>query len=163
MDSAPSILGISEIVISVANLPVMREFYSNVLGFPLHSQATHEHPPGQSKSETGEPTICFLKMADIDTPLGRNKHPQFLVLIDYQRHYFARQRLVGHDVSRSTLNHLAFEIPPGSYEAHKSRLEKLNLAPVESSFPNLEAQALFIKDPEGNVLELICNHPSPDS
>jgi len=158
MDTVPPITGVAEVVLSVRDIPTMREFYQKVLGFRLLSESCHEM--GADADPDGEPTITFLVVRDEDTPLGRNGHPQLLVLIDHQRHIFARQRLVGHDVSRSTLNHLALEIPLESYDAHRERLNKLGLDPTPSKFPNMQARALFFKDPEGNTLELICHDPS---
>jgi len=151
----PSILGVSEIVLSVADLPVMRQFYVEVLGFPVLreiSMETETAVPG------GEPTISFLKLQDCDTPLGRHLHPQMLVLIDYQRHVYARERFTGHEVGKSTLNHLAFEISPEDYEWYSDRLSELGVGLHFSEFPDLSARAIFFNDPEGNVLELICHH-----
>ena len=122
MKTAPPILGVSEVVLNAADLPKLREFYRKVLGFELHSQVNRENAPGEPQASDSNPTICFLTITATETPLGRNKHPQFLVLIDYRRHYFAKQRFNGHDVKRSTLNHLAFEIPPDSFEDHFERL-----------------------------------------
>ena len=152
----PPITGVAEVVLSVSNLPEMREFYRSVLGFEVLSEGCYPDSPEEEPG--GEPTICFLIVREQDTPLGRNGHPQLLALIDHRRHASARARLVGHDVKRSTLNHLAFEIPPGSYRAHFDRLVELGLEPSESEFPNMQARAMFFKDPEGNVLELICHH-----
>jgi catechol 2,3-dioxygenase-like lactoylglutathione lyase family enzyme len=153
----PGISGVAEIVLSVRDLPRMREFYRRVLGFALLSEARYE--TGPEPDEGGEPTICFLTIRQLDSPLGRHGHPQLLALIDYRRHVFARPRFVGHDPSRSTLNHLAFEIPPSTYEAHERRLTELGLEPRRSEFPDMSARALFFRDPEGNTLELICHHP----
>ena len=107
MSSAPAIRGVSEIVLSVADLPRMRTFYTDVMGFRLHGEYSME---SATHDPDGEATITFLTITDVDTPLGRGGHPQMLVLIDHRRHVHARKRLVGHDVTRSTLNHLAFEI-----------------------------------------------------
>ena len=153
MDPVPPITGVAEIVLSVADLPAMRSFYEQVLGFPVHSEASLE-TEGVDDPE-GEPTISFLTIKELQTPLGAS-HPQMLVLIDYQRHASARRRLIGHDVQRSTLNHLAFEIPPNSYDAHLARLQRLGLNPVEAEFPAVDAKAIFFRDPENNALELIC-------
>lgn len=158
MTAVPPITGVAEVVLSVRDLPRMRRFYGDVLGFPLLSQASHTR--GAEADDEGEPTIAFLTIAPADTPLGRNGHPTLLVLIDVARHVFARSRFDGHDVRRSTLNHLAFEIPPESYAAHHARLTQLGLQPEESVFPAMNARALFFKDPEGNQLELICHDPS---
>ena len=156
MSAVPPITGVAEIVLSVADLPAMRQFYVDVLGFPLHSEISME---SDTPDPDGEATISFLTIQPLETPLGL-RHPQLLVLIDYQRHVFARDRLQGHDVTRSTLNHLAFEIPPHAYTDHLTRLQQLQLNPVETEFPDMLARALFFRDPEGNVLELICRNPA---
>ena len=39
MTSGPAITGVAEIVLSVRDLPRMRQFYEDVLGFGLLSQA----------------------------------------------------------------------------------------------------------------------------
>ncbi|MEM8736396.1 MAG: VOC family protein [Planctomycetota bacterium] len=151
-DDVPPISGIAEIVLSVADLPKMRAFYTHVLGFRLHSEISMETT---EPDPDGEPTISFLTIAETETPLGRGGHPQMLVLIDYARHVFAKSRLVGHDVRRSTLNHLAFEIPPSARDAHLERLKKLGIPTTLAEFPNMNARAIFFSDPEGNALELI--------
>lgn len=155
MTSGTAILGIAEIVLSVRDLPRMRQFYQDVLDFRLLRQACHQH--GSEPDAVGEPTIVFLTIRELDTPLGRHGHPQLLALIDYKRHVFARERFDGHEPSKSTLNHLAFEIPPDRYEAERIRLEALGLTPRAVQFPGMSARALFFQDPEGNELELICH------
>jgi catechol-2,3-dioxygenase len=155
MTTRPPIIAVAEIVLNVRDLPVMREFYRTVLGFELLSEACHE--TGAEPDADGQPTIAFLTIKALDTPLGRNGHPQLLVLIDFRRHVFAKGNFVGHEPTQSTLNHLAFEIPPESYDAHKQRLEALGLSPREAKFPAMSAQALFFHDPERNTLEFICH------
>ena len=158
MKDALPITGIAEIVLSVRNLPLMRDFYREVLGFDLLFEACHDK--GLEPTPDGAPTISFLTIKQLDTPLGRHGHPQLFVVIDFQRHAAARERLTGHDPTKSTLNHLAFEIPPESHEAHQKRLEALGLTPRAVKFPNMDAKALFFNDPEGNELELICHDES---
>ncbi len=162
MAAIPPITGVAEIVLSVRDLPKMRDFYREVLGFALLGEACHE--TGPEPDLDGEPTIAFLTIKQMDTPLGRHGHPQLLALIDFQRHVFAKARFDGHEPARSTLNHLAFEIAPESYEAHKQRLETLGLRPRQAAFPAMTARALFFSDPEQNLLELICHAlPTTDS
>jgi catechol 2,3-dioxygenase-like lactoylglutathione lyase family enzyme len=158
MTTSAAIIGIAEIVLNVRDLPRMRDFYQQVLGFKLLSEACHESGP--EPDPDGEPTIAFLTIQQADTPLGRHGHPQLLALIDFQRHVFAKERFDGHEPSRSTLNHLAFEIQAESYEAEKERLETIGLSPRPVAFPAMTARALFFNDPEQNLLELICHAPS---
>lgn len=141
-----AIKAIAEIVINVDDIDRAREFYENVLGFTLHSQFPEE-----------EPTIVFLTIAEVDSPLGNNGHPQLFAMIDPHRHPPAKKRFRGLDVGLSSLNHLAFEIEPAAYDSEKARLESLGLMVTEQTFPHMHAKALFFRDPEGNVLEFICH------
>ncbi len=161
MITTAGIIGIAEIVLNVRDLPGMRDFYQDVLGFKLLSQACHENGP--EPDPDGEPTIAFLTIQQVETPLGRHGHPQLLALIDFQRHIFAKEQFDGREPRRSTLNHLAFEIQPESYEAEKERLESLGLSPRTVAFPAMTARGLFFNDPEQNVLELICHAPSTEA
>ena len=137
---------IAEIVINVEDIDRARDFYESVLGFTLHSQYPAE-----------EPTIVFLTIAEVDSDLGNNGHPQLFALIDPHRHPPAKKRFRGLDVGVSSLNHLAFEIEPANYETEKTRLASLGLVVSEEVFPHMSAKALFFRDPEGNVLEFICH------
>ena len=152
------ITGVAEIVLSVRDLPTMRAFYIETLGFTMNHEYSIETDAGHDPN--GEPTITFLKIRDQGTDLARGGHPVLLALIDYQRHANARKRLTGHDVKQSTLNHLAFEIPAASYDDWQKRLADAGLNPTPAIFPNMQAKALFFNDPEGNQLELICHAPT---
>lgn len=143
-----AIRAIAEIVINVVDIQRARTFYETVLGFQLHSQYPAD-----------DPTIVFLTIQAIDTPLSHNGHPQLFALIDPQRHPPAKARFRGLDVAVSTLNHLAFEIDAENYASEKERLEKLGLTVSEERFPHMNAKALFFRDPEGNTLEFICPDP----
>ena len=143
---------IAEIVINVDDIGRARAFYETVLGVQLHSQCPAENP-----------TSVFLTLAELDSPLGRGGHPQLLALIDPHRHPPAKQRFRGLDVTVSSLNHLAFEIAPETYESEKRRLAALGLTVHEETFPNMNAKALFFQDPEGNTLEFICHASSRTS
>jgi len=155
MSTPPPITGIAEIVLSVRDLPAMRAFYTDTLGFKLQSE--HSIGTDAGHDPNGEPTITFLTIRDQGTDLARGGHPVLLALIDYQRHANARKRLSGHDVMQSTLNHLAFEIPTTAYDNWWQRLTGCELDPQPASFPHMNATALFFQDPEGNQLELICH------
>ena len=144
-----SIKGVAEIVINVRDIGGMRQFYEEALGFTFHSQFPDT-----------EPTIVFLTVKELDSPLGRGGHPQLLALIDAERHVFTRERYAGLDHGRSPLNHLAFEIDEQDYESQQRRLEQLGLDVRTTAFPHMQAKAIFFNDPEGNLLELICHESS---
>ena len=145
-----SIKGVAEIVINVRDLAGMQKFYEDVLGFTFHSAFPEE-----------EPTIVFLAIKELDSPLGRGGHPQAFALIDAKRHLFTRDTYSGLNHQRSPLNHLAFEIDEADYDGEQQRLRSLGLEVSTMQFPHMQAKAIFFKDPEGNLLELIC-HESGD-
>lgn len=154
MAGAPRVTGIAEVALNVRDLSAARDFYRRVLGFEVMMEASHE--AGAEPDPDGAPTIAFLAIRSLDTPLGRAGHPELLVLIDARRHAFARERFGEPGVRTSTLNHLAFEIPSGAYAAHRERLEGMGIEVEEAGFPDRGGRALFFEDPEGNLLELIC-------
>lgn len=147
-------VGLAEVVLNVNDIQIMRDFYQDVFGFELLSEGNMESPPNTE----GIPTICFLQIQKADTDLGRNGHPLLLVLIDPLRHSFTNGRFATPSFKSSTLNHMAFEITPDSYDHHLKRLEELNLNPTVAEFPNMRAKGIFFHDPENNTLELICHH-----
>jgi catechol 2,3-dioxygenase-like lactoylglutathione lyase family enzyme len=140
------IRGVAEIVINVRDLSAMTNFYRDVLGFPFHSQFP----------ET-DPTLVFLTIADLQSPLGRGGHPQLFALLDPKRHAFTRDHDIDADPQRSALNHVAFEIDAGDFEREKQRLEGLGLVVQVFDFAHLQARGMFFDDPEGNRIELICH------
>ena len=140
-----AIRGVAEIVINVRDISGMTHFYRETLGFAFHSQFP----------ET-EPTIVFLTIAALDSPVGRGGHPQLFALLDPRRHTFTADAYVGLDSRRSPLNHLAFEIDSAAFTSEVQRLEALGLAVRVFDFPHLQAKGLFFNDPESNLIELIC-------
>lgn len=156
-DFAPSCLGLAELALSVADLPRMQAFYTKVLGLSVFDSISMET---ETPDPNGLPTIVFLKMGESSSPLGRASHPPLLVLIDYQRHVFAKPRFAGHDVKSSTLNHLALEVSPGSLAGYETWLESHGIEVTHATFPKLEARSLFLRDPEQNVIELIAHDSS---
>lgn len=149
-----TILGISEIVLNVDDLPAMREFYQRVLEFELISESCHETDDGLATN--GQPTITFLVVAQQQTPLGEHGHPQLLALIDHQRHVFSRGQIKSLQQTNSHLNHLAFEISPNTYDDWLARLEQHDIKTTETEFKSFSAKAIFFQDIEGNRIELIC-------
>lgn len=143
------IKGVAEVVINVHDLRAMTEFCRSVLGFAVHSQVPE-----------AEPTLMFLTVADLDSPLGRGGHPQLFALLDSKRHVFTRERYAGLDHQRSSLNHVAFEIDSTEFMSAKRRLEDLGLVVQVRDFPHMRASGLFFNDPEGNQIELICHRQS---
>lgn len=139
-----AIKGVAEVVINVHDIAGMQAFYERTLGFTFHSRFPDP-----------DPTIVFLTLIDLHSPLGRGGHPQLFALVDPARHI--PDTFVGLDVDRSSLNHLAFEIDETDFESELQRLKALGLETTVKRFRHMSAKAIFFNDPEGNRIELICH------
>ena len=137
------IMHIAEVGLSVKDLPLSVAFYQEILGLEI---------------VRAYPAIVFLKVGELDSPLGRGGHPQLLVLFDRQ---------VQIDIALSTLDHIAFEIPLEHFQAERERLQQLGLEISEriwrGEYAWLGARSLFLDDPDGNNVELIARDPNAAS
>jgi len=134
------VMHIAELGLRVTDLPGAVKFYQEVLG--LEIVRTY-------------PTIVFLKVGDLDSPLGHGGHPQLLVLFD---------RKVKLDIALTTVDHFAFEIPLAQYATERERLQQMGLELTErvwrGEYAWLRARSLFFDDPDGNTIELIAHDPN---
>ena len=134
------IMHIAEVGLSVKDLPRSVAFYQEVLGLEM---------------VRAYPTIVFLKVGELDSPLGRGGHPQLLVLFDRQ---------VQLDIALTTLDHIAFEISLEQYPTERQRLQQFGVELTEriwqGEYAWLRARSLFFDDPDGNTIELIAHDPS---
>jgi catechol 2,3-dioxygenase-like lactoylglutathione lyase family enzyme len=134
----PKILFIAEIGLRVSDLPKMKEFYRDVMGFSI---------------EIEEENHVFMKIADLPSPLGALGHGQLFVL-------FARG--VQPDIRVTTLDHLAFEISPDEYDETLNKFKAAGLVLRERSWPDSldwRGRSFFFYDPEKNVIEIITAAP----
>jgi catechol 2,3-dioxygenase len=131
---------IAELGLRVTDLPRAVAFYQEVLGLEI----VHAYP-----------TIVFLKVCDLDSPLGRGGHPQLLVLFD---------RKVELDIALTTVDHFAFEISLEQYPTERERLQQMGLELTEriwqGEYAWLRARSVFFDDPDGNTIELIAHDPN---
>ncbi|WP_420645288.1 VOC family protein [Candidatus Leptofilum sp.] len=128
------VLQIAEVALKVDDLPAMVAFYQDVLGFEIHIARPH---------------YVFLKVGELNSPLGKVGHPQILGLFDRQ---------VALDVHLTTLDHLAFEVASEHFEEELARFSAKGMVIRERSWPDSldwRARAFFFRDPEGNMIELI--------
>ncbi|HEU5326669.1 MAG TPA: VOC family protein [Thermomicrobiales bacterium] len=134
--SEPRVIqGLGEIGLRVNDLERMADFYEHVIGLERWQ-----------RFEGG----LFFRIAD-----GFAGHTRVLGLFDRRN-----RDPVSPQAAASTLDHFAFEIPLAAYASERQRLEGLGLSVRTRQFPAFHWRALFVEDPEGNTVELVCYDPS---
>ena len=127
-----AIKGLGEIALRVEDLDAMQEFYGNVIGLPLIKRF---------------PKSAFFKIAD-----GIDGHTQILALFDRSD----TQNYGGLDAKKTTIDHIAFAISLDDFEAEVRRLEQHGLQVDLSEHTWVHWRSLYVRDPEGNQVELVC-------
>src|SRR3989441_13252815 len=124
--------GLGEIALRVNNLDSMQRFYEEVIGLPLLTRV---------------PNSAFFKIAD-----GYGGHSQVLALFDRAQSPGYR----GTDAATSTIDHIAFEITLTDFAKERKRLEALGLK-VETAENEWGGwRSLYVTDPKGNKVGLVC-------
>ena len=62
----------------------------------------------------------------------------------------------GTDAATSTVDHIAFEIPLADFADERKRLESLGLHVETTEHAWVHWRSLYVDDPEGNQVELVC-------
>ena len=127
-----SVRGLGEIALRVNNLDAMQRFYEEVIGLPLLTRV---------------PNCAFFKIAD-----GYGGHTQVLALFDRAQSPGYR----GTDAATSTIDHIAFEIALTDFADERKRLEALGLRVETAEHAWVRWRSLYVTDPEGNQVELVC-------
>jgi catechol-2,3-dioxygenase len=124
--------GLGEIAFRVNNLDAMQKFYEDVIGLPLMTRF---------------PNSAFFKIAD-----GYGGHAQVLALFDRSQNSGYRRT----DASTSTIDHIAFEIPLADFADELKRLRGMGLQVETAEHTWVHWRSLYVTDPEGNQVELVC-------
>lgn len=127
-----SVRGLGEIALRVNNLDAMQKFYEEVIRLPLMTRVLH---------------CAFFKIAD-----GFGGHTQVLALFDRS----ASSSYSAPDAKTSTIDHIAFEIPLAEFENELKRLRALGLEVETAEHAWVHWRSLYVTDPEGNQVELVC-------
>jgi catechol-2,3-dioxygenase len=127
-----AVRGLGEIALRVENLDAMQKFYADVIGLPLMTRFHNS---------------AFFKIAD-----GYDGHTQVLALFDRSESPGYRRT----DAATSTIDHIAFEIFHADFEGEKQRLEGLGLRVETAEHAWVHWRSLYVADPEGNQVELVC-------
>jgi len=116
----------------VENLESMQEFYEKVIGLELMKRFDDS---------------AFFRIAD-----GVEGHTQILALFDRSKNEGYERP----DAKKSTIDHIAFGISKADYESEKKRLEDLGLEVRTAEHKWTHWRSLYVSDPEGNNVELVC-------
>jgi catechol-2,3-dioxygenase len=122
--------GLGEVALRVNDLPLMRRFYEEVFGFEPLGEFEH---------------AVLYRVAP-----GHAGHTQVFAL-------FARGVPVGPQTT--TVDHFAFTIDREDFESERLRLEGLGLKVELATHAWIHWRSLYVRDPEGNEVELVCYDP----
>jgi catechol-2,3-dioxygenase len=128
--------GLGEIALRVENLDTMQQFYENVIGLTFLKRFDH---------------AAFFKIAD-----GYGGHAQVLALFNRS----AEPGYAGLNAATTTVDHLAFEIDRDDYDAELARLTSLGLPIETATHAWVQWRSIYVRDPEGNQVELVCHDPT---
>ena len=128
---ATRIRGISEIVLNVHEVGKALEFYRDVLGLTVIS------PPSMHDR-------VYLEAGGAPTGVP---HMIVLMALGPESSNFASPR---------QLDHLALEISPSDFDGEMERLKGLGYNVRVGRHPVVSAKTIYINDPEGNEVALIC-------
>jgi pterin-4a-carbinolamine dehydratase/catechol 2,3-dioxygenase-like lactoylglutathione lyase family enzyme len=130
--SLPSrpIAALGEVALRVADLDAMSDFYERTIGL--------------------EPLRRFEGISFFRIAAGYAGHTQVLALFD---------RGGAPRAEATTLDHLAFAIPLAAYDSERARLEALGLSVRTAEHAWVRWRSLYVDDPEGNLVELVCYDP----
>jgi len=132
MSDGRPIKGLGEIAFRVEDLDRMQAFYENVVGLELMRRF---------------PDSAFFRIAE-----GVAGHTQILALFDRR----AREGYQGIQPEHTTVDHIAFGIALDDYQSELERLQGLGLEVQTRTHEWTHWRSIFISDPEGNTVELVC-------
>jgi catechol-2,3-dioxygenase len=131
-ESGTTVRGLGEIALRVNDLDTMQRFYEEVIRLPLMTRI---------------PNCAFFKIAD-----GYGGHTQVLALFDRSNSPDYR----GTTAATSTIDHIAFEISLSDFENELKRVRALGLQVETAEHSWVHWRSLYVNDPEGNQVELVC-------
>ncbi len=126
---------LGEIALRVRDLDAMQRFYHDVIGLELMERF---------------PDSAFFRIAE-----GFGGHTQILALFD-RSDRIARGDRSSPSADTSTVDHIAFAIGLDDFAGEKGRLEALGLEVKTAEHAWVRWQSLYVHDPEGNSIELVC-------
>jgi catechol 2,3-dioxygenase-like lactoylglutathione lyase family enzyme len=132
------IRGVGEVVLRVRALDPMIAFYRDVLGLELLRRFGDD--------------IAFLRVAP-----GFGGHTQILGFFRKELpSNFRRRDWPGHEPGHTTLHHFALEMAREDHDVALAHLAALSIATDTAVHPWIGWRSIYLRDPEGNTVELVC-------
>jgi catechol-2,3-dioxygenase len=133
----PRVRALGETVLRVKDLEAVKRFYTEVIGLDILQEFEG---------------IAFLKVAD-----GYGGHTHIVGLFHESLPApFSEDRREPVRLERTSLHHFALEIDKADFDAELSRLQALGLEITTFEHTWCRWRSLYVRDPEGNILELVC-------
>lgn len=170
-----SVTGFAEVGLRVDDLETMADFYQKAFGlvrwreYPgyVFLAVSRWSPEDEARSglgvAEGEGAEAPAKRAEGESTVDASRMPPpVLALIDRDARPWpwANAWKAPGPAGLSTLDHVTFRIPLEAYEEERDWLEGLGLEVVTAQFRWMRSRALFVRDPEGNVVQLVAHDPS---
>ena len=132
----PRIKAIGETVLRVRDLETVKKFYTDVIGLDILREFQG---------------IAFLRVA-----AGYGGHTQIVGFFEASLPDPFGTHRSSVDACATSLHHFALEIDKGDYENELRRLNGLGLETTTFEHRWCHWRSIYVKDPEGNVVELVC-------
>lgn len=130
-----AVRALGEIALRVGDLEAMTAFYRDVVGLEVLRALD---------------SAVFFTLGE-----SHGGHTAVFVLFDRSASETAPP-----EAARSTLDHVAFAIDLADYEAERRRLEELGFDVEVVEHGWVGWRSLYVRDPEGNLVEWVCHDPS---
>lgn len=134
------IRALGETVLRVRDRARMTEFYTRVIGLDVMREL---------------PGITFLRVAS-----GHGGHTQIIGLFDESLPAPMPGVREAIAIEATSLHHFAFEIDLGDHGPELARLRGLGVEVVTAEHRWCQWRSIYVRDPEGNVVELVCFDPA---
>lgn len=136
----PKIKGLGEIVIRVKDMELMSHFYEHKLGLEVIDK---------------KKGYSFFKVAE-----GAAGHHQVIALFDQSIPSAFGEITDSFNNLASSLHHFAFEIDKADYDKTLEELQASGIELKTQVFSWIKWKSIFFKDPESNIIELVCHDES---
>ena len=134
---------LGEIVLRARDVAAMAAFYEEVIGLRVLRRFPEED-------------MVFFRIAE-----GFAGHTTILALFPHDWPSNAAEHTWdGYAPETTSLHHLALTIPLAEYDAALASLRARGLKVATRTYPWVGWRSLYVQDPEGNVVELVCFDPA---